>query len=394
MSGLEQFAVSRTNGGDHIGFDSNFDSDLNQVFQQGLLRVNNHLHQLHGMAVTDVDNRTDAGYRNGALSVPTFPSSSCLPGPSRQSNYVTNLDSFLDSVTPIVPARKSLETDLNGQASREAEIHPYYCIGDLWESFQEWSAYGAGVPFLLDGIHRTTQYYVPYLSGIQLYIDPKNSPMTIRCLAEKEDVWCHDPDQQTNLLANGSSASLKMNSKMQQVLLRDDKTEVCGSRGMLAFEFMERERPHTRKTLSDKASVLGSQFPELNNYRSCDISTSSWICVAWYPIYRIPVGPTLEDLEASFLTLHSLSTQPGSYNEAESYNRNTHGIHGELDLSSTVRLPVFGLASYKLKGSIISPRDLQERERENALLMAASNWLQNLQALLPDYHFFVNRYSP
>ncbi|KAL8207932.1 hypothetical protein R6Q57_007344 [Mikania cordata] len=365
MSGFEQFAVSRTHGGDHIGYDSNFDSDLNQVFQQGLLRVNNHLHQLHDMAVTDVDNRTDAGYRNGALSVPPFPSSSCLPSPSRQSNYVTNLDRVLESVTPIVPARNPLETDLNGQASREAEIHPCYCIGDLWESFQEWSAYGAGVPFLLDGIH-----------------------------PEKEDVWCHDPDQQTNLVANGSSASLNMNSKMQQALLRDDKAEVCGSRGLLAFEFMERERPHTRKTLTDKASVLGSQFPELSNYRSCDLSPSSWICVAWYPIYRIPVGPTLEDLEASFLTLHSLSTQPGSYNEAESYNRNTHGVHGELDLSSTVRLPVFGLASYKLKGSIISPRDLQERERENALLMAASNWLQNLQALLPEYHFFVNRYSP
>lgn len=59
------------------------------------------------------------------------------------------------------------------QEGRDAETHPYYCIGDLWETFQEWSAYGVGVPFLLHGVHPTTQYYVPYLSGMQLYVDPK-----------------------------------------------------------------------------------------------------------------------------------------------------------------------------------------------------------------------------
>lgn len=35
----------------------------------------------------------------------------------------------------------------------------------------EWSAYGAGVPLQMHGSDSTVQYYVPYLSGIQLYVD-------------------------------------------------------------------------------------------------------------------------------------------------------------------------------------------------------------------------------
>lgn len=52
---------------------------------------------------------------------------------------------------------------------------PYFCLEDLWESFREWSAYGAGVPLLLNGSDSVTQYYVPYLSAIQLYADPSRS---------------------------------------------------------------------------------------------------------------------------------------------------------------------------------------------------------------------------
>ncbi|KAI3741768.1 hypothetical protein L1987_59445 [Smallanthus sonchifolius] len=321
------FAVSRSDTGDHIGGYSNVDPDLNQVLQKHQLRRQNHHHQLQGMAVADADEF------NAALSIPPFLSSSSFSGPSTPPNNITNLESFLDSVTPIVPAQNSSEVNSSGKVSREADIHPYYCIGDLWETFQEWSAYGAGVPFLLYAL-------ISYWS-----------------LAKENDVESHEPNPRTSSVLDGSSAALNLNhQKLKQ------------------------------------ASLLVSQFPELSKYRSCDLSPSSWTCVAWYPIYRIPVGPTLKDLEASFLTLHSLSTQPGSYSGSEFSSRNDHGVHGTTDPSSRVRLPVIGLASYKLKGSIISPCDPQEREQENALLEAANNWLHNLQALLPDYQFFLKRY--
>lgn len=51
------------------------------------------------------------------------------------------------------------------------EYRPYFVLGDLWESFVEWSAYGAGVSLVLDGSDCVVQYYVPYLSGMQLYGD-------------------------------------------------------------------------------------------------------------------------------------------------------------------------------------------------------------------------------
>lgn len=55
---------------------------------------------------------------------------------------------------------------------------PYFGLDDLWESLREWSAYGAEVPLLVPGQDNVKQYYVPYLSGIQLYVEP-HSPRSI-----------------------------------------------------------------------------------------------------------------------------------------------------------------------------------------------------------------------
>ena len=45
----------------------------------------------------------------------------------------------------------------------------YFTLGDLWNCYDEWSAYGAGVPITLDNGETLVQYYVPYLSAIQIY---------------------------------------------------------------------------------------------------------------------------------------------------------------------------------------------------------------------------------
>lgn len=60
---------------------------------------------------------------------------------------------------------------MRGFGSCGGECQPYFVLGDLWESFREWSAYGAGVPLVLNGNDCVVQYYVPYLSGIQIYVD-------------------------------------------------------------------------------------------------------------------------------------------------------------------------------------------------------------------------------
>lgn len=72
-------------------------------------------------------------------------------------------------------------------------------------------------------------------------------------------------------------------------------------------------------------------------------------------------------------------------------NRKVNGASHE---ASKISLPVIGLASYKYKGSILTPCGPQEHEKENSLLQAADNWLQALQVVLPDFQFFRSHYTP
>lgn len=64
------------------------------------------------------------------------------------------------------------------------EFQPFFELSDLWVSFKEWSAYGAGVPLLLNDSDGVVQYYVPYLSGIQLYADLSKSTTKLRYVNE------------------------------------------------------------------------------------------------------------------------------------------------------------------------------------------------------------------
>jgi len=61
--------------------------------------------------------------------------------------------------------------------------------------------------------------------------------------------------------------------------------------------------------------------------------------------------------------------------------------------SSKISLPVFGLASYKLRGSILTPGGACESQQANSLLQAADKWLRRLQVNLPDFQFFVSHNS-
>ncbi|KAK4428216.1 hypothetical protein Salat_1590600 [Sesamum alatum] len=53
----------------------------------------------------------------------------------------------------------------------------YFVLEDVWQCYDEWSAYGAGTPVVFNKSnsssrrHETVvQYYAPYLSAIQLYM--------------------------------------------------------------------------------------------------------------------------------------------------------------------------------------------------------------------------------
>ncbi|CAH8299644.1 unnamed protein product [Eruca vesicaria subsp. sativa] len=308
-------------------------------------------------------------------------------GSGRVQREESNLDRFLEHTTPLVPARFLPMRSRREVKTSESESNSYFVLEDLWESFAEWSAYGAGVPLHMDGSDSTVQYYVPFLSGIQLYVlDPSKKARNI-----VEDSEGSSNIRVVKLVNNGKTLPSEVDlgvSELSSVSLGDQS--VAGSlssgetnpQGRLLFEYLEYEPPFGREPLANKVSDLASRFPELLTYRSCDLSPSSWVSVSWYPIYRIPVGATLQNLDACFLTFHSLST-PLPPQKA-----------GALEQPVKLPLPTFGLASYKLKVSVWNQNRAQECQKLSSLEQAADKWLKCLQVNHPDYKFFTSNIPP
>ncbi|KAB1212488.1 hypothetical protein CJ030_MR5G001022 [Morella rubra] len=303
-------------------------------------------------------------------------------------------------------------TTIRGWRTCDIEFHSYFLLNDLWEAFNEWSAYGAGVPLVLDEGDSVVQYYVPYLSGIQLYGEPATrSNSKPRRAGEDSDCDCSrdsssdgssdcEIDKGTQFTSKGSFCRhlpSEVPTRMGRLSVTNEHTErqegfsgddgeSRNSQGTLLFEFLEQNAPYCREPLSDKISDLACRYPGLKTVRSCDLLPASWMSVAWYPIYRIPTGPTLKDLDACFLTYHTLSTPMtggGSTTAPIVYPI-------EIDGVPKISLPAFGMASYKLKGYMWTQYGVTESQLANSLVQAADNWLRLLQVHHPDFKFFAS----
>lgn len=334
------------------------------------------------------------------------------PSTCSSVEVVSNIDKFLESTTPLVPAQYFSKTTMRGWKTCDVEYQSYFALNDLWESFKEWSAYGAGVPLLLDKKESVVQYYVPYLSAIQLYgQSDKKSIAKSRYVGEDSDVDYyrdsssdgssdsefgkrnkHSITQRSNQYRTGD-ASLQM-SRLSvldkhfaaQEGFSSDESETGNPQDLL-FEYFDQDPPYSREPLADKILDLARHYPSLNSLRSCDLLPASWLSVAWYPIYRIPTGQTLKDLDACFLTYHSLHTPLTGNGGAQAptmlYPNDMNGV-------PKISLPTFAMASYKLKGPIWMQNGVSGNQLANSLLQAADNWLRLVQVNHPDYQFFVS----
>ncbi|OMO53589.1 hypothetical protein CCACVL1_28528 [Corchorus capsularis] len=418
MSGSVGVSIARSRGGENRFYNPppmRKQQQQQQQQQQQMLMQKREQRSVISKSLTE--KRTD--HEECATS---SPSSSSVTNNSnnnskRNDDSLTNLDRFLEFTTPVVPAQDLPKTSIRGWRGRDRGLEcppPYFVLDDLWESFKEWSAYGAGVPLVLNGSESVMQYYVPYLSGIQLYIDPSRPSPRQRRPGEESDTESSretSSDGSNSECGTGIRASNVVQGAWGQVEIADaniqrlsrlsvrnkpsggsssDESDISNPPGQLIFEYLEHDQPFSREPLADKISVLASRFPALRTYRSCDLSPSSWISVAWYPIYRIPMGPTLQNLDACFLTYHSLATpSPGTGNEGLPSRgftaREFHGAH-----MSKLPLPTFGLAFYKFKVSVWNPDGVHECQKADSLLQAADNWLRLLQVNHPDFRFFVS----
>ncbi|MFS7975090.1 hypothetical protein Hanom_Chr10g00876371 [Helianthus anomalus] len=80
-----------------------------------------------------------------------------------------------------------------------------------------------------------------------------------------------------------------------------DEDESGKSQSCLSFEYLEHNQPWGQEPLTDKILDPVRRFTGLKSM--CDLLSSIWLSVAWYPIYYILMGPTLKDLDAFFLKL-------------------------------------------------------------------------------------------
>lgn len=409
------------------------------------------------------------GFQRGA----GFPSA---PQPGRLLEpQMSNLRSFLSGTTPSIGLQYLPKTSVWQNSLCSARVWkgsetgavPFFTLGDVWDGFSEWSAYGAGIPLSISPEESVVQYYVPYLSAIQLYARPgvNISAQARRCDdSDASDSDFRDSGSESSDCDNDrlclKPGSLKVNSgvfgsdtssdsgssrELSARLSRSssaaelmDEVEAshgeglsrsysiwsgcrgCSDSPLLLFEYFEHSSPYSRVPLADKVAELERDFALLRTLKSVELHPTSWLSVAWYPIYRIPTGPTLRDLGASFLTYHPLSSPmpdsckkcrsslwmaPGSlaghlpdggYNAGSVPQQPWLGPQGsdllnqDADVHGGAALPAFGLATYKMKGPVWNTYG-QERSHLNSLLSGADAWLKRMRIHHPDFDFFSRR---
>ncbi|KAL8094490.1 hypothetical protein AgCh_036135 [Apium graveolens] len=331
MAGIGGFAVSRSHGGDRF---YNPPAIRRQILLQQQLRLPEKLPP-ENSPLPENSSCVDDGAKSTGCDELT---AALLKNSCGIVAGGSNIDRLIEAVTPCVAAHYCAEVNDREWRSREAGLQPFYHLGDLWESLKEWSAFGAEVPLIIKGTDSVIQYYVPYLSGVQIYIDPLKRVSNIKRTCEKSNV------ESLKETISGSSTDLN-SQKLKKLSLKDKfpmntsggEGEISDVPGLLVFEYLEHEQPYSRRPLTDKASLV----PDINGGQSHSQSSS---CVG--------------------------------------------KVIGASSGSPKITLPVIGLASYKYKGSILSPSGPQDYEQENLLLQAANSWLQGLNVVLPDFQFF------
>ncbi|XAR68031.1 hypothetical protein NMG60_11003017 [Bertholletia excelsa] len=307
----------------------------------------------------------------------------------------SNLERFLDCATPVVPSQVLSKSEIRNLNKlwhpREREKVEYFTLSDLWNCFDEWSVYGAGVPVTLDGSGETlVQYYVPYLSAIQIFTG--NS--LANGLREETDSYGETRDSFSDSFSDESESEklsrCEGSSYEDGVFEQESLWHTNDRLGYLYFQYFESSAPYGRVPLMDKISGLAQKYPGLMSLRSVDLSPASWMAVSWYPIYHIPMGRTIKDLSTCFLTYHTLSF---SFQDTD-IEEGIGGAKRKLRNGEAISLPPFGLATYKMEGSVwLSGRSSgRDQERLLSLWSVADSWLKQLRVQHHDFDYFMGNH--
>ena len=373
------------------------------------------------------------------MSTPSTPGRSPLSAEGLEPHYLdslANVESFAVSTVPLVPTSRARrgdaasgeKPDASGDGDDGDGEARHFALRDLWESYDEWSAYGAEVPLTLDDEEdEGSQYYVPFLSGLQIF----------RATGEDDEGTSGEEGRKEKSERGKTKDAADDDGDGDPPRSSMSKTGDVVPGRELVFSFFERDSPYSRAPLSDVVARLARDAPELWTTRSEETHPASWMSIAWYPIYRIPVGRSLRDLSACFLTYHALSTAHGGVQGAEKKKTDeekaageeeedprseawidavgcptpppisAHGervmrtraekaasgpaAEGEGEGTSTARasptpLRAFGLSYYKLRGEMWHAKEVADWLA--MMTDGAFSWLKRLKVIHPDFEFF------
>uniref|UniRef100_A0ACD6AR24 Uncharacterized protein n=3 Tax=Avena sativa TaxID=4498 RepID=A0ACD6AR24_AVESA len=337
---------------------------------------------------------------------------------------LADFEQFIYSASPVLYC-SSCPTGCN--SSSQKWVRDHLCshqtadisLSSIWQWYEEPCCYGLEVKAqdlrrskgFWNSCYQFNAYFVPYLSAVQLFGQPKRTigkdaadtgarSKTSPCLSSLPILAKLLPKESSN----------QRNSPLALHNKDDQQSETIEP----IFEFFESEQPFWRRQLFDKVKELIDGAKQSNCQISGDpkslelslhdLHPTSWYCVAWYPIYRIPDGK----FQAAFLTYHSLGHWVHRISSSDQAGH-SHAV-----------LPVMGLQSYNDKGEWWfqtsrsgGPKDAESaessladatsqvlRERVSTLKQAAaamaradvSSKGQMRRNRHPDYEFFLSRY--
>ncbi|PAN39219.1 hypothetical protein PAHAL_7G228700 [Panicum hallii] len=286
----------------------------------------------------------------------------------------SNLRCFLDSVTPIVKAYRVPKApyylpqpnEHNGNIGDGVKC--FYYLGDLWNSFYKWSACGVGTSVCIAPGGTVEQYFVPYLSAMELYANETNVPASNSMVYDGRFNG-YNQHGATEWTTHGYQTPSNMR-----------KVGVLESKGELLFKYFEPDSPYERIPFVDKVYELYTERPFITSLNSLELSPSSWMSVYWYPTSHVP-AKNQKDLNTCFLTYHNLSTSEG--------NVSLDRVHD----SNHVALAPFGLATFKLDAKVWANPDSGDQKHIVSLYDAARSWLKKHSIHHYDFNYFSYRCS-
>ncbi|KAJ4784252.1 plant/protein (DUF789) [Rhynchospora pubera] len=248
----------------------------------------------------------------------------------------SNLQSFLDSITPSVESYFLFKSPSNYGSSiwhrwGEENFVEYFTLYDLWESLYEWSVYGVGADIMLPNGQTVTQYFVPYLSAIQVYTNETFLATSRLCM---------------------------------YILMLLHFNVVLGMQGFGAKQavWFPWQPIYTIPAQLDK-----------ENCGACFLTYHSLSSSFQGDIHEtLKVKPKVSDNTSKEVMM--------SHNKVKQNNK-----------IMTISLPPFGLASLKANEALWNNPETGDNALAESLCSAAGSWLQQVQAHHHDYNFFISQ---